>query len=49
MENVDFLEVEVDVFFDLFCDSDELVDEYSYDYDDYVDENMWGDEDWVEL
>ncbi|KAK1558035.1 hypothetical protein QYE76_008198, partial [Lolium multiflorum] len=28
--------------------SQEQPDEYNYDYDDYVDESMWGDEDWTE-
>ncbi|KAL9239025.1 hypothetical protein vseg_013383 [Gypsophila vaccaria] len=46
--NDDALEAEADSSFELFRDSDELGDEYSYDYDDYVDENMWGDEDWIE-
>ncbi|KAK9714132.1 hypothetical protein RND81_06G073700 [Saponaria officinalis] len=48
VENDDALEAEADSSFELFRDSDELGDEYSYDYDDYVDENMWGDEDWIE-
>ncbi|XP_074271530.1 protein DEFECTIVE IN EXINE FORMATION 1 [Silene latifolia] len=48
VENNDALEAEADSSFELFRDSEELADEYSYDYDDYVDENMWGDEDWIE-
>uniref|UniRef100_A0A803NAR2 Uncharacterized protein n=1 Tax=Chenopodium quinoa TaxID=63459 RepID=A0A803NAR2_CHEQI len=48
VENDDALEAEADSSFELFRGSDELADEYSYDYDDYVDENMWGDEDWIE-
>lgn len=48
VENDDALEAEADSSFELFRDSDELADEYNYDYDDYVDENMWGDEDWIE-
>lgn len=47
-ENDDGLEAEADSSFELFRGSDELADEYSYDYDDYVDENMWGDDDWIE-
>ncbi|KAL2934277.1 Protein DEFECTIVE IN EXINE FORMATION 1 [Bienertia sinuspersici] len=48
VENDDSLDAEADSSFELFRGSDELADEYSYDYDDYVDENMWGDEDWIE-
>ncbi|KAH9611995.1 hypothetical protein KSS87_021336 [Heliosperma pusillum] len=48
VENDDALDAEADSSFELFRDSEELADEYSYDYDDYVDENMWGDEDWIE-
>ncbi|XP_057517202.1 protein DEFECTIVE IN EXINE FORMATION 1 [Amaranthus tricolor] len=48
VENDEGLETEADSSFELFRGSDELADEYSYDYDDYVDENMWGDEDWIE-
>lgn len=48
VENDNALEAEADSSFDLFRGSDELADEYNYDYDDYVDENMWGDEDWTE-
>ena len=43
------LEEEADSSFDLFRDGEDgLTDEYSYDYDDYVDETTWGDEDWAE-
>lgn len=48
VENAGSLEEEADSSFDLFRDGDELADEYNYDYDDYVDENMWGDEEWSE-
>ncbi|TYH54732.1 hypothetical protein ES332_D09G190400v1 [Gossypium tomentosum] len=48
VENDQGLEADADSYFDLFRDSDELADEYNYDYDDYVDESMWGDEEWVE-
>jgi len=40
---------EADSSFDLFRDGEDgLTDEYSYDYDDYVDEAAWGDEDFAE-
>ncbi|ONI03632.1 hypothetical protein PRUPE_6G270500 [Prunus persica] len=48
VENDGRLEGDADSSFDLFRNSDELADEYSYDYDDYVDESMWGDEEWTE-
>ncbi|KAL4572351.1 hypothetical protein LXL04_019124 [Taraxacum kok-saghyz] len=48
VENNEGLEADADQSFELFRDNDELADEYSYDYDDYVDENMWGDEEWTE-
>ncbi|WRX23035.1 Dual specificity phosphatase [Theobroma cacao] len=48
VENEQGLEADADSSFELFRDSDELADEYSYDYDDYVDESMWGDEEWTE-
>ncbi|GFP86256.1 hypothetical protein PHJA_000769400 [Phtheirospermum japonicum] len=48
VENNGGLEAEADSSFELFRDSDELADEYNYDYDDYVDESMWGDEEWTE-
>lgn len=48
VENDGVLEAEADSSFDLLRDNDELGDEYSYDYDDYVNETMWGDEEWVE-
>ncbi|XP_023736145.1 protein DEFECTIVE IN EXINE FORMATION 1 [Lactuca sativa] len=47
-ENNEALEADADQSFELFRDNDELADEYSYDYDDYVDETMWGDEEWTE-
>ncbi|KAI4353171.1 hypothetical protein L6164_002142 [Bauhinia variegata] len=49
VENAEGLEADADSSFELFRDSDELADEYSYDYDDYVDETMWGDEEWSEV
>ncbi|XP_042450680.1 protein DEFECTIVE IN EXINE FORMATION 1-like [Zingiber officinale] len=48
MENDQELEEEADSSFDLFRDTDELADEYNYDYDDYIDESMWEDENWTE-
>ncbi|KAL5709223.1 Protein DEFTIVE IN EXINE FORMATION 1 [Ranunculus cassubicifolius] len=48
VENDEGLEKEADSSFELFRNNDELADEYNYDYDDYVDENMWGDEEWAE-
>lgn len=48
VENDGGLEAEADSSFELFRDSDELADEYNYDYDDYVDDTMWGDEEWTE-
>ena len=33
---------------ELFRENDEPADEYSYDYDDHVDESMWGDKEWTE-
>lgn len=48
VENDGGLDTDADSSFDLFRDDDELADEYNYDYDDYVDENMWGDEEWAE-
>lgn len=48
VENDEALEADADSSFDLFRDNDELADEYNYDYDDYVDESMWGDEEWSE-
>ncbi|XP_010543232.1 PREDICTED: protein DEFECTIVE IN EXINE FORMATION 1 [Tarenaya hassleriana] len=48
VENDGGLEADADSSFELLRDNDELGDEYSYDYDDYVDESMWGDEEWVE-
>ncbi|XP_022747221.1 protein DEFECTIVE IN EXINE FORMATION 1-like isoform X4 [Durio zibethinus] len=48
VENDQGLEADADSSFELFRDSDKLADEYNYDYDDYVDESMWGDEKWTE-
>ncbi|GAA0154718.1 hypothetical protein LIER_12621 [Lithospermum erythrorhizon] len=48
VENDGGLEADADASFDLFRDNDELADEYNYDYDDFVDENMWADEEWTE-
>ena len=47
-ENSEPLEDDGNASFDLFRDAEDLPDEYNYDYDDYVDESMWGDEDWTE-
>lgn len=48
VENNNALEEEADSSFNLFRDVEDMDDEYSYDYDDYVDDSMWGDEDWRE-
>lgn len=50
-ENDGSLEADANESFDLFRDGDaeDLTDEYNYDYDDYVDESMWGDEEWTEV
>ncbi|XP_047340883.1 protein DEFECTIVE IN EXINE FORMATION 1 isoform X1 [Impatiens glandulifera] len=48
VQNDEALEADADSSFELFRDNDELADEYNYDYDDYVDETMWGDEEWTE-
>lgn len=48
VENDEGLEAEADSSFELFRDNGELDDEYNYDYDDNVDETMWGDEEWTE-
>lgn len=48
VENDGGLEADADSAFDFLRDNDELGDEESYDYDDYVDESMWGGEEWVE-
>jgi hypothetical protein len=48
VENNNVLEEEADSSFNLFRDVEDMDDEYSYDYDDYVDDSMWGDEDWRE-
>lgn len=48
VENDGGLEAEADSSFELFRENDELGDEYNYDYDDYVDENLWGEEEWTE-
>ncbi|XP_026659237.2 protein DEFECTIVE IN EXINE FORMATION 1-like isoform X2 [Phoenix dactylifera] len=49
VENNEVLEEDADSSFDLFRNAEDLADEYKYDYDDYVDESMWGDEEWTEL
>ncbi|KAH6806290.1 defective in exine formation protein [Perilla frutescens var. frutescens] len=48
VENDGGLEADADSSFELFRETDELGDEYNYDYDDYVDETMWGEEEWTE-
>jgi hypothetical protein len=48
VENNEALEDDADTSFDLFRDAEDLPDEYNYDYDDYVDDTMWGDEEWKE-
>ncbi|KAK6943074.1 hypothetical protein RJ641_028451 [Dillenia turbinata] len=48
VENDGGLEADADSSFELFRENEELGDEYSYDYDDYVDESLWGDEEWTE-
>lgn len=48
VENEEGLEADADQSFELFRENEELADEYNYDYDDYVDETMWGDEEWTE-
>ncbi|KAK6943550.1 hypothetical protein RJ641_024652 [Dillenia turbinata] len=48
VENDVGLETDADSSFELFHENEELGDEYSYDYDDYVDESLWGDEEWIE-
>ncbi|XP_060202227.1 protein DEFECTIVE IN EXINE FORMATION 1 isoform X2 [Lycium barbarum] len=48
VENEEGLEADADSSFELFRDSDELADEYNYDYDDYVDEHDWNDEEFKE-
>ncbi|TVU44349.1 hypothetical protein EJB05_03785 [Eragrostis curvula] len=48
VENNEALEDDADASFDLFRDVEDLPDEYNYDYDDYVDDTMWGDEEWKE-
>lgn len=48
VENDGALEDEMDSSFDILRESDEMADEYNYDYDDYVDESLWGDEEWTE-
>ena len=40
VQNDEALESEADSSFELFRENDELADEYSYDYGDYVDESM---------
>ncbi|ONM11019.1 Protein DEFECTIVE IN EXINE FORMATION 1 [Zea mays] len=48
VENSEPLDEDADASFDLFRDPEDLPDEYNYDYDDYVDDRLWGDEDWKE-
>ncbi|KAG6437112.1 hypothetical protein SASPL_102022 [Salvia splendens] len=48
VENDGGLEAEADSSFDLFRETDELDDVYNYDYDDYPDETLWGEEEWTE-
>lgn len=48
VENIGGLEADADSSFELLRDPDDLADEYNYDYDDYVDDAMWGDEEWTE-
>jgi len=48
VENGEPLDEDADASFDLFRDPEDLPDEYNYDYDDYVDDRLWGDEDWKE-
>ncbi|KAF7132556.1 hypothetical protein RHSIM_Rhsim09G0090000 [Rhododendron simsii] len=36
------------ILLELFRGREELADECNYDYDDYVDEYLWGDEEWME-
>ncbi|CAN6992232.1 unnamed protein product [Brassica rapa subsp. trilocularis] len=48
VENDGVLEAEADSAFDFLRDNEELGDEYFSDYDDYVNDTMWGDEEWVE-
>lgn len=48
VENEEGLEADADSSFELFRDSDELADEYNYDYDDYVDEHAWESEEFQE-
>lgn len=48
VENNNVLEDDADASFNLLRDGEDIDDEYSYDYDDYVDDSMWGDEDWKE-
>lgn len=49
LQHEEALEADADASFELLRDNDELADEYSYDYDDYVDDSMWGDEEWTEV
>lgn len=48
VENDAGLEADADSSFELFRENDELADEYNYDYDDYVDDHLWGEEEWTE-
>ncbi|XP_042491496.1 protein DEFECTIVE IN EXINE FORMATION 1-like isoform X2 [Macadamia integrifolia] len=49
VENDEALEADAVSSFELFRDNDELADDYNYDYDDFADESMWGDEEWTEM
>ncbi|XP_066334585.1 protein DEFECTIVE IN EXINE FORMATION 1-like [Miscanthus floridulus] len=48
VEKSELLDEDADASFDLFRDPEDLPDEYNYDYDDDVDDRLWGDEDWKE-
>ena len=45
VENIGGLEADADSSFELLRDTDNLADEYNYDY---VDDAIWGDEEWTE-
>ncbi|KAM7260320.1 hypothetical protein ACFE04_016061 [Oxalis oulophora] len=50
VENDEGLEQDADSSFDLLRENaDELADEYNYDYDDYINDALWGDEEWREI
>ncbi|XP_078427631.1 defective in exine formation protein (DEX1) [Wolffia australiana] len=48
VENNEPLEEGADESFDILRGGEDMGDEYNYDYDDDVDESMWGDEGWQE-